>query len=275
MNKHLETLHSLVLAPEDVSRTGPVLAAIASDPGALQDFFRTYLSAYGDSAERGPRQAAGNFVSLIPHDVARRDSRSFDFGVSLHQPGDVLTITSLTAYTTLVSLNATFQVDFYSLPERWNPEVFDPTLELVRNRTEECSRGEVLVLTPGREACQFRFSSPTLILKVQSLPTVPFEWSFDVRTGKAWQCLPALLEDSNAEYSCIRAQALRDISLEPGLRRMLEHPRHFVRWAAARALGMLGFEQGVRALRSLATDPHPHVARAVAREFSASDHSRS
>jgi|SRR5882672_494211 len=265
MNDYLEILRSRISAPEDVSTIGSVISQIAKDRGALREFLRAYLSLYTVATERRSLHAAGNFISLIPDEIARKGSLIFDFGVSLHQPSDVQPITSLSAYTSLTSINDTFHIDFYAISKEWDPEIFDPSIELTRSRTEVLQECAVLSLTPANEACQFRFNSPTLILKVQSKSVVPFEWSFDELTKKAWQCVPAALLDSNAEYSCVRAQALRDNSLAPELESMLEHPRHFVRWAAARALGMLSFEQGVLALKRLESDPHPHVARAASR----------
>lgn len=51
-------------------------------------------------------------------------------------------------------------------------------------------------------------------------------------------------------------------SLEP-LKVMLNHPAHYVRWEAVRAITMLNCFEGESALEVLVNDPHPHVSNAA------------
>jgi HEAT repeat protein len=117
---------------------------------------------------------------------------------------------------------------------------------------------------PGNIIYHFKFLKPTLILKLQSKEIfLPFEWSFDAKTKIAWQSISSHPKDSYAQHLCLAAKELRDERLTEPLENMLNHERHFIRWAAAQALGKIGREQGINALAYLSEDKHPHVANAA------------
>jgi HEAT repeat protein len=54
--------------------------------------------------------------------------------------------------------------------------------------------------------------------------------------------------------------ALGDPSATDALIALTSHPRHFVRWAALQALGLIDGEKAGRRLRDFTDDRHPEIA---------------
>jgi hypothetical protein len=261
-------LQKTISAPADVLAAVEIAAELAADDGAIQEMVREYLCSFADSESRGPRQASGNFMSLIPDALAKKSGDLFSLGLSLHETGIAESIANLTAFTLVSPLNGPVSIDRFQIAGDWQIDTFDPSIHLVHVEQTTCNAKEVVSLAPGTNAYAFNFSSTIVCLKVQSQPVIPFEWSFDANTLKAWQLTSSMQVDTKAEHSCIRARAVRDSRAAPELAALTRHPRHFVRWAAAQALGQISPEMGVQALQALTGDMHPHVSRAASNALS-------
>lgn len=265
MKDYREKLRAIIHSAEDLPRTHDIIANLAKDRAALQELIGEYFNAINPEVPRDPKQVGQNFLSLIPPEMESTHAYHFGFGLSVHEPGSSPTIASQTAYTNLSPVNVPLYVKSFWLPEDWDIEVFDDSLELREGDEFRLDPGRVLSMKPDRQTFHFRFEEPTILLKVQSHTVTAFEWSFDATTRKAWQSISTRLTDSNAVHTCVRAQALRDRGLIAPLQLLLDHERHFVRWSAAKALGFLSFEAGWSALEKLQQDQHPHVVRAAKR----------
>ena len=259
-------LESLVRAPEDVLQAGELIACMTRDKDLLYRLLCEYFSTVIADPARAPRESTRTYLSLLPaQDVSRPWSHNMSFGISVHEAGTSESIASVTTYTVLTPLNGLVEIQKFTIPEHWNPEIFDRSIKLIEGPTSVLAPGDVLCAGPGNEAYQFRFAARMAFLKIQSEPVVPFEWSFDAKTGIAWQSVSSVQLDTNAAHTCLRARALRDPQLAGALQTLLSHERHFVRWSAAQALGATSRECGLAALRALELDPHPHIALAANR----------
>src|SRR2546429_8706694 len=64
----------------------------------------------------------------------------------------------------------------------------------------------------------------------------------------------------------LRAEVGGQSSL-PGLRKLLEHKDHFVRWTALRSIMAIDTGEGAALVREALNDSHPHVRNAAARSL--------
>jgi HEAT repeat protein len=60
---------------------------------------------------------------------------------------------------------------------------------------------------------------------------------------------------------------MKDPGAVPALEGLMEHPAHYVRWAALQAIFSLDRERGAALLKTATTDPHEHVRTAALRSL--------
>jgi hypothetical protein len=258
---YFSELDAIIKNGRDVLLGGGILAELAGDADALQEKLANILELVrANSPEAGKLTSE---AAIVLRSIAEQKlNHQYLPAISWHAPGVASSVANHLIYSVLTPINRAVSIDRYSLPEGWNCEVFDPSVQLSHEERFVLRPGEVLEIVPNGPIFGFRFSEETILLKLQSTEIyAPFEWSFDSTTYRAWQIISAEPKDSYAHHLCMAAKGLRSGQFGPSLARLLAHDQHHVRWAAAQALGGISRDAGVDALRRLTQDKHPHLAR--------------
>jgi HEAT repeat protein len=108
---------------------------------------------------------------------------------------------------------------------------------------------------------------PTLVACFASAATLTTRWEYETATL-------ARVRVVAADHSVSRLQLLASVLAQmknpcaiPALEGLMEHPAHYVRWAALEAIFSLDRERGAALLKTAATDPHEHVRTAAIRSL--------
>jgi hypothetical protein len=110
-------------------------------------------------------------------------------------------------------------------------------------------------------------AAPTLVACFSSAATLTTRWEYDAATLARARIMAA-------DHSVSRLQLLASVLAEmknpcaiPALEGLMEHPAHYVRWAALEAIFSLDRERGATLLKTAAADPHEHVRMAAIRSM--------
>jgi hypothetical protein len=263
MRDYFNEFDSLIKIDSDVLLAKEILSELCLDRIALGELIGEYFELMSKDNFHSSRGLSSNTL-LLKGAFDRKEENIYFPAISIFSNETIDSIVTQSNYSILTPINTELLVDCYRLPENWNCEIFDPTAKIEFDSTIILSPGEVLAIKPAEIIHHFKFREPTVILKLQAQEIIlPFEWSFDAKTKTAWQSISSHPKDSYAQHLCLAAKKLRDERLSEPLIQMLSHERHFIRWAAAQALGSMGRESGINALSQLASDRHPHVAGAA------------
>lgn len=263
MRNYFDELDALIKKDSDIHLAKDLLSELCADKDALRLLIGEYFELMSKDHFHSSRGLSSNTL-LLKGAFERKENSVYFPAISFHSNEVIDSIVTHSNHSILTPINTDLLVDCYQLPDGWDSEYFDPKAKIEFDSTITLRAGEVLSVIPGKKIYRFRFRAPTLILKLQAQEILlPFEWSFDAQTKTAWQSISSHPKDSYAQHLCLAAKELRDERLTEPLMHMLNHERHFIRWAAAQALGKIGREPGINALAHLADDKHPHVATAA------------
>jgi hypothetical protein len=144
-------------------------------------------------------------------------------------------------------------------------EVFDRSRVLTPTGIRTFPPGEVYRIRAGIDVSRLLPPQQTVILLfLGSRNVLPLRWEYDdkLRPLRAMAATPTA---SRFEFTARMLAEFGDReSLEP-LGELAEHPDHFVRWAAVRAVMRIDFDAGLHLLHAAGEDRHPHVRRAATR----------
>lgn len=171
-----------------------------------------------------------------------------------------------------VGVNDALAVDRYVCVEPQDFSQLDRTIQLTGGHNEDCSFGTILKRRGTTDILDWRKSSdsikPGVTLRINSLAVAQFEWAFDRQSRRAVGLSPVQgLESNLTTLLSLLAVCGNSRTIELA-QPLLQHERHFLRWAAAKTIAALDSEAGWVAVQSLLDDPHPEV-REVARRVSA------
>jgi hypothetical protein len=161
---------------------------------------------------------------------------------------------------------APLSCNVFSQPEPQPNDVFDPTRQLAPPRRITLRPGDSVPLVAGSDVVQVipDAAEPTILLKLLSPPVVPLLWEYDLVTRAPIRAVSGSVASSRLEYMAALMASMDHAGAAPTLVRMAgDHPHHFVRWAALRAVAALDRQEGERLLQVAAADPHPHIRRAA------------
>lgn len=129
------------------------------------------------------------------------------------------------------------------------------------------SGNEILALQPGVDVVEFRPQSEgtTLLLDFWSENKIEYAWEYDIETKAPVRWVPADQTWSRVDYAVKIIETLNDRDSLPTLHALLDHPAHFVRWSAVKAIVSLDFDSGLAALQKAVRDNHAHVRDAAIR----------
>jgi len=160
----------------------------------------------------------------------------------------------------------------YSVYEQPQPEphdVFDRSRTLRSAGTLRCGPGDSIVVRAGRDVLiADEVHGPSLVVDLKSHESRTTIWSYDRTTLEPLRFNVARRMHGRVEYAARMLGHIGNASSETALETLLEHPAHFVRWNAVRALTRLNAERGVASLRRLLDDPHPDVRTTAERALS-------
>ncbi len=104
----------------------------------------------------------------------------------------------------------------------------------------------------------------TWTLTVFQVPSISFIWQYDMETRRPVRLISAENAATRIE-AALRLLSELGTASAPVLLELMEHPAHHIRWQSAATLAKLYEREGIVALETLTSDPHPHVRAAAAR----------
>jgi hypothetical protein len=145
-------------------------------------------------------------------------------------------------------------------------EVLDKNKKLTLiHKDATLASGESIFISKHKDVFSFegeendeRISALILTTK----PTPSFDWEYDVES-----MLPIRIvgdqDDCRIEQTCKMLGELGNDSSTNVLKKLVNHPKHNIRWEALRNLMSINYEEGCSSLLKLKNDPHPEVKNAV------------
>ena len=115
----------------------------------------------------------------------------------------------------------------------------------------------------------------TLLLTLQSESRLSTFWEYDGSTLLPVRAIAASSSLSRLDFAARMLSEFGDPSSIPVLRGLLNHPEHFIRWAAIQAIARIDETEGLKVLDAAQNDQHPHVRRAALRELKQISHDQS
>lgn len=105
--------------------------------------------------------------------------------------------------------------------------------------------------------------TPSLTLKFSTAPKRPLQWAFSRDSLQATQAIAADPVDSELIVLFGALAAMGGGASATQLIKMTEHPTHFVRWAAVKALARVSPQTAINMLDRFLSDEHPHIRNAA------------
>ena len=157
------------------------------------------------------------------------------------------------------------EVETFTLEEPYRIEVFDRSKALTRTGSSQLAPGTVARLRAPSQAFRLRLERPALLIQFMSATTEPLRWVFHPESLQAVRAVSASLKSSRLQFTCHTLAALGSPSSVAPMRSLMNHPDHYVRWAAVQNICTLSREDGIECLQQAIEDPHPHVRNAARR----------
>ena len=110
-------------------------------------------------------------------------------------------------------------------------------------------------------------AAPTLVVCFSSATTLTTRWEYDAATLARTKLVAADHSVSRLQLLASVLAEMKDPGAVPALEGLMEHPAHYVRWAALQAIFSLDRERGAALLKTAAADPHEHVRTAAIRSL--------
>lgn len=158
------------------------------------------------------------------------------------------------------------RVDRYRHEDEHPADFFDRAVRITRRGEEELAAGSYLRLEAFRDIVEIKPAAEVrLALVLSSAPVSTIRWSYDRSTLEPRECATATLNENHLSHAMWALVQLGHPRAAEAIAGLYEHPAHYLRWDAVRALMEVDPERGMELLQRAATDPHPHVRRAAQR----------
>ena len=261
----IEADAALVRSPRQFARCASAFEALVRDHECIAEVFNRTLDLMLSKSGYSPRDLGVQWRSdgaKLASQISLESRKSFTLIASVQHAASRSAFSAPGSIHIASVGDAPLPYRLYALPARYNNEVFEEVeLEpLGRYRLEPL---QSLFLDGSRHVLVFD-DIQSLVLKLQSTITYPFEWAFDLDTLRAWQMTSTILEDTQLVHVCEALAALGFESDVAALEQALASDRHHVRWAAMQAIASLDGSRARRHLENALADAHPHI-RAAAR----------
>jgi hypothetical protein len=161
---------------------------------------------------------------------------------------------------------AALELGLFKQPPGIRNEVFDPSAALLPNGDLALGSGDMATFVAGRDVIGTRHcDAPTLTVLFGSDIRQSVRWEYDPATLLPLRAIAAATAPSRLQYTARLFTHLGGESTLPGLRRMLDHREHFVRWTALQSIMAIDPIEGAARVHEAVLDPHPHIRNAAAR----------
>ncbi|WP_156457769.1 HEAT repeat domain-containing protein [Altererythrobacter sp. Root672] len=252
----------------------------ARDPDA---FFDLSLSVFAEALARNLHVEVMNGILTQIRDnhlpiTADRTSGSF---IVLHRTPfsgwSVIFHNRITRYLYLSPINAiqsnigktdSVKVVRYRCNRPNDFSVLDRDLSITEIESVTPGKNQIVMRPGSTDILDWRPASDTgargLTLRLNGSPLESFEWTFSRETNKAIALAPIESFESNLTTLLTLLSTCGNGETVDLVLPLLQHERHFVRWAAAQTIAAIDEEAGLKAIAKLTSDPHPEV-RSLAR----------
>jgi HEAT repeats len=160
----------------------------------------------------------------------------------------------------------TVEIERYRLPPPHSFEVLDRGRRLERPERDRLEHHHVRLFRAGQDV--FRVvtaSNPTVVVLLKSKIIHRVRWMYRATTLAPALAVAVDPQSSRLEFACRVLAEMGDESVASSMTHLMNHPDHFVRWAAVRSTSSLDWRLGRELLRTAAQDAHPHVRAAASR----------
>jgi hypothetical protein len=211
-----------------------------------------------------PSALGGNGLKLM---IASRPQ--YSLLLILSNPSDVAdTVYSMMPEHRMLGVlgPAALALRLFKQPPGVRNEVFDPSAALLPNGDLALGPGDMAVFVAGQDVIGTRHcDAPTLTVLFGSDIRQSVRWEYDPATLLPLRAIAAATAPSRLQYTARLFTHLGGESTLPGLRRMLEHREHFVRWTALQSIMAIDPVEGAARVHEAVLDPHPHIRNAAVR----------
>jgi HEAT repeats len=176
----------------------------------------------------------------------------------------------------VLDCNAVNGITFECFEQPESNRTLERPKKLVRGPNRVADRGDTIRIRAGIDVYQLLPPGHlTLLLTMQSESRLSTFWEYDSSTLLPVRAIAASSSLSRLEFAARMLSEFGDPSSIPVLSDLINHPEHFIRWAAIRAIARIDETEGVKALYAAQNDQHPHVRRAALRELKQISHDQS
>lgn len=112
---------------------------------------------------------------------------------------------------------------------------------------------------------------PSLVACLSSTVTLTTRWEYDIATRQRIRVMAADHSVSRLQLLASVLAEMQDPRAVTALVGLMDHPAHYVRWAALQAVICLDHEQGMSLLKKATNDSHEHVRSAAIRSLAKLD----
>jgi hypothetical protein len=143
-------------------------------------------------------------------------------------------------------------------------DVFDPERKIMSLGISALSAGDVVECRAGVDCCKLAVDGPAVLFEMRSEPVYNFQWFYDSVTLAPTSILFVGPEDMRAELGLLTALNLGSPDVLPYIRSFLDHPNHFIRCSALKAIAGIDPENSSCHIDAALQDHHPQVRAAAA-----------
>jgi hypothetical protein len=220
--------------------------------GAISDWMRRELGELHDAPDSEAIAWASGERILLAEPRWSLHLKRYDRGSP-----NVFSLPYLGAFTVIAGQ---LDITLFELGDSFDHAVFDRAQQLGVGVHQSLRPGDSLVVDGSRHAIRVDVREPTLALRLFSEPIHDLQWQFDSASRSPVAAISARELDSELVSLAKLLGALGDPSAIDVLLELTSHPRHFVRWTALQALGLVDGEQAGQRLQDFVHDRHPEVA---------------
>jgi hypothetical protein len=197
------------------------------------------------------------------------ESETFWLNVKVIPPGFIHSkyVYSHTGHSMLgVWGDAATTVHLYEQPVPHPVEVFDRSRLLIDKGQVELRPGQISLFRAGYDMFRMVPANELVIFVILStVPLLRMRWCYDPHTLAPVRSEISDLMTSRIEFACSALGQMADPSSIPAMKMVLDHPAHFIRWAAIKSILLIDHREGIPLLINALEDPHPHVRNAASR----------
>jgi hypothetical protein len=197
------------------------------------------------------------------------ESAGYSLMIKLASPEALVAapITSLTEHL-LLAVNGNAELQRLAIEEPFCNDILDRSKQLVVGDLISLVPGMILRFHSPSEMFRLRFERPLLMIQLQSVTAVPLRWVFNPETLQPYRAVASRLSSSRLQFTCHTLAALGSPTSIPALKKLIDHPDHYVRWAAIQGICAISREDGLECLHRSLGDRHPHIRNAAQKTLS-------